>query len=251
MNKLYILYAIVVLVALALLFSLLALSNSRFSKLNTSSYKGTPAPYNPYAYDYHPVEAFSDEYPQKDAGPRLKIYAEANFRGATKTLDKSIVLEPEFSSKVRSIMVGPYTKATLFIGKNYNGKSVSFDNDHDLWLEVPLFKGEQKEFSNGIKSIKLDIVQPYIIAYTQNNLGGFSKIFHEKHPILGTEWENKIKSLVVSPYTQVTLYRRAGLSPDPKDIVPIKNTTPNEMKIQYVGREVDGNIRSLKVEKLF
>jgi hypothetical protein len=250
MNK-YILYAIAVVIALAVLFLLLKLSNSRFQTLKLS-YKGTPAPYNPYVYDYHPVEGFTDvEDALKDAGPRAKIYTEQNFKGNTKTLEKNVVLDANFASKIKSLMVGPYTKVTIYIGRNYSGESISFDNDHDLWLEIPLFKGQQSKFSNNVKSIKLEIVEPYVIAYTQNNLGGFSKIFHEKHPILGTEWERKIKSLVISPYTKVTLYKRAGLSPDPSDVDPITNSTANEMKINYVGREADGNIRSLKVQKLF
>jgi hypothetical protein len=242
-------YALIILMLFVFLIVFSLLSNSRFTDLQVS-HKGVfvPTAYNPYAREYHPVEGFEERNPFKDAGPRLTVFAREGQQGDKMAFEASMVdLSPhKWQNKIQSLRLGPYTKATFFTSPQFRGDALVINNDQDVTYELVKFKGDDVKFRNRIQSFKLEVVMPYAIAYGGQNLGGISKIFHEKHSVLGS-WERKIQSFKISPLTKVTLYTSPAFGGTSEVLT---NATSEEQKVGYLGPKMDGKIRSLKVETL-
>lgn len=238
MKRQVVLYVLIALVFVSLLFLLKWCSHARFQSL----YAGAlPKPYDPY-------ERFAN--PPIDAGPYINVYTSTNGQGNMTTFTSGVsnVSSTNLNGSIMSFDIGPHTRATFFSGINQGGKTVVYENKQDMLLQVPNFQ-EDYMVGNAL-SFKLEIIEPYMIAYSGQNLGGASKIFSGSVPLLTKEWNNQIQSFSVSPFTKVTLFSGAGFDPSGTQ-KEYSNPTETVRNVLYVGSAWQTQVSSLKIEALF
>jgi len=234
------LYVLITLVALLMIAVLSYLSRSRFDDFQLRY----PQPYNPYISTFQPFETFDQLDPFKDASAEVQIFEGESYTGAQLSFTSD---QRQLSQKVNSFKLGPFSKITFYEKPNFGGISTTYTNAHDFVLEIPEFNNENTKFKGIIKSFKLQIIQPYAIAYTQTNLGGISKIFAGSVPVLSDTWKKHIQSLVLSPYTKITIFDTQAFKGKHQEFV---NATQSISKIGFVGNDWKDNISSLKVESI-
>jgi hypothetical protein len=253
-------YAFITIAAIAvfivLLIILMQLSESRFSKFNfniqQSSMTLGPTPFNPYDASHYPLEMFEEHSPYKSAGPRLTFYDEENMN-ASKLRGNKIEYEASVtdigSFKPLSLVLGHYTKAEFYSSPNFRGKIVKkLENNKDAEMVIQEFKGDFKVLANSIRSVRLSIIAPYAIVYTEENNGGSSKIIRDNVPILNSRWNDRIESLVLSPFTRIKLYEHSNYRGAVKVYT---NDTSEVQKIGFVGADFTDKTSSIQVESLF
>lgn len=234
------------LILIVFLAGLKYLSETRFSNI---IYQG-PLPYDPF-------EMFV-EY-EEDAGPEVSVFLEENMRGQSKEfkasqsdLRKFAIDKTSLNDNIRSLKIGPFTKVTLYEHINFAGKIITYENKQDIIMDIP--KIDDVALEKKASSIKVELYEPHVIAYTGDNLGGLSKIYSGTIPVLSEPFNKKIVSLKFSPHTKVTVFAGRGYKkespsqPEPKEFI---NNTSKDMAIKFVGSEWAKNIASMKVEKLF
>ena len=229
-------YGIAIVLVVVVLFYLKQLSNSRFTFYHT-----VPSPYDPYEY-------FTDIYlGQPDAGAYVTLYDQAGNIGTPTTFYKS---EPDIQSHTpQSFDLGPYTSAVFFDEPNYQGNRGHYENASNVLVKIPQFK-EVALQKGSVRSVKLEILQPYAIVFSQQNLGGSSMIVRGNVPTMTGEWANKVVSLSISPKTKVTVFALPGFDPLGKKKV-FENYTNTDLAVKYVGAEMVSLVNSIKVEALF
>jgi phenylpyruvate tautomerase PptA (4-oxalocrotonate tautomerase family) len=212
-------------------------------------YRG-PLPYDPF-------EMFVEF--EEEAGPQVTVFLQQNLSGPSKTFKSSqydlrkIAIDKDIlNDNIRSLKIGPYTKVTLFEHMNYKGNHVTYENKQDIIMDIT--KIDNQLLDKKASSIKIELVQPYAITYTGDNLGGLSKVYSGNVPVLSEPFSKKIVSLKLSPYTKLTFFAGRGdkketqQDPEPKVFT---NNTQHDKHINFVGAEWNKKIASLKIEKLF
>lgn len=214
------------------------LSNSRFTFVSSSA----PRPYDPYEYFYDGGVVIP-----ADAGPYVDLFSTPNLQGTPiATLTSSVATVPSALTNTYSLDMGPYTRATLTDVQGV--ETVTYENNHDFVLQVPQFS--DTPVAGNLGSVRLEIITPYAIVYTEPNLGGYSKILSGNTPNLDATWANNIVSMIIAPYAKVTLYDTPGFS-----VVGNSKTFSNNggtrMTVKYVGTQMESAVQSVKVEALF
>lgn len=237
MKKL-LLYVVFFTIVVAMLYFLKFMSESRFT------FK-TISPYDPSGrYD---LEKF-DMMPFPDAGPYVNLYTQPSNTGTYTTISKSANSLPV--QNILSFDLGPYTRATFYNASDFRGGKGIYENNRDFVLQVPAFNEQQLQ--NEVGSVKVEILNPYAIVYSQQNLGGTSKIMHGNVPTLDSTWQNNIVSMIVSPFSKVTLFSQPGyLTQAPALSKEYVNSSSTPMVVKYVGSQMASAIMSLKTEQLF
>lgn len=230
---------------------LLHLSESRFTRLTLAKPNVSyPQPHNPYDSSLYPVEMFEETSPYKSAGPRLTLYDQVNrnssdLKGNKVTYEESVKDIANFNAL--SLVVGPYTQAEIFSFPHFRRSSFKLKNDKDVDMVIQEFKGDFKALANGIRSVKLSIIAPYVIVFTEQNNGGISKIIRKNVPILEGKWNDSIESLLLSPYTRVKLFEHSNYRGGTKVYT---NDTGVQQMIGFVGADFTDKTSSLQVESL-
>jgi hypothetical protein len=252
-------YFVLVIIATLLLLFVKNLSDMRFNSVSV------PIPFNESPYQaplfqqYQPLEKFEEaknappSVVYVDAGPFITVFDNEDLLGNSKSYTGSVDRLDGFNDKVRSFILGPYTKVTFYQDNNHTGRPVTYENKQDLNLEVRKFIDAdpiKRSFISGkVSSLKLSIVEPYAIAYSGQNLGGQnSKILSGNIPVLDAKWEKKIQSFKISPFTRVTIYSNRSFGGQSK---VYDNASSEEVNMNFVGTWWQDKIASLKVEKMF
>jgi hypothetical protein len=216
---------LIVLVSFVLLYLLRQLSNSRHEKF-TETVVNIPV----------------------DASAYVTLYDQVNSGGNAITFrDNKNILDASWNRKVAALGLGPYTKITLYDSPNFKGNSVEYVNKQDIVYQVKEIKDSMQ---NKVSSFVIQLLEPHIIAFSQTNLGGYSKVFSGKVPVLGTDWSGKVVSFTMSPYTKVTVYSRQGFDKTGDSKVYVNNTGTKK-NVKFVGIKWKNAVNSIKIERTF
>lgn len=244
----------VIVVSVIMLFSsllfLMWISDSRFSALTQKlsfSHKAVPEAFNPYIAQYHPIETFEELNPFKEARAKVTLYNRVN-RNPQALEGRSIEIDKDTTDvgqlDTRSIVLGPFTKVELYTSANYRGTPTKIINDKDEILLVSELNKEYTPLAGKIRSVKLEIIYPYAIVFTEVNNGGISKIVRGNIPVLIDRWRS-ITSMKLPPYTKISLYTENAYRGKPKTY---ENATSTMRTIGFIGNDMNNRVRSVQVE---
>lgn len=197
----------------------------------------------------HLYENFDDLMPV-DASAYINVYSAVGTKGNSATVRNSVsnLGVVGWNEAILSFELGPYTKATFYEHANYSGKHATYQNTQDVVLGVPQFA--EQELGKRVSSVKLEIIEPYVIVYSQQNLGGNSKIYRGHVPTLDETWNKSVVALRLSSFTKVTLYSGQGFDKNSK-VKEFTNTSSATRDIRYVGNDLRDSIQSFKVEQTY
>jgi hypothetical protein len=238
-------YIIIFSVLLILLVAIKFLSDSRYNSILSS-----PIGYSrPDTFgSYEGYEDVANKFAPVVGSPVLIVFSQENNLGNTSrfTGEQSNLVKYGFNDRINSFTLGPYSRVKFYEHVDFQGRAVTYSNQQDLNLNITTFK---EDFMKGqASSFKLELIEPYIIAYDGQNLGGSkTKVFGRSSPIL-TTWDKQLVSFIISPFTKVTVYDKGGFSGNAKEF---KNSTSVPSKILYVGSDWINRILSIKIEQLF
>ncbi len=193
----------------------------------------------------HYVDLESQSILQKTS-PVMITYDKLDFQGDKKvfrqSMDSSLLKKNNWNNRIKSISLSPFTRAILY-EQEYYGESYEFENDQDTIKSINL----PDEISAKISSFKLELIEPYIILYEFENLGGKSKIFRMNIPIIDST-DIQPNSMVISPYTNILLFDDRNYSGDMKSIT---NKTDKPYIVKYIGGDWHERLKSIKIAQMF
>lgn len=184
-----------------------------------------------------------------EAGPVLTLYSQENLHGNIVQFvsEQNNLNTVGFNDMTKSFKLGPYTRVVFYEHPNFQGRSATYENKQDLVLEIKAFKEEHMK--GKASSFRLDLVSPYVIAYTGSNRGGdLSKVFSSNIPSLNATWNKKIMSFKLSPFTRVQVFDKGGYKGATKEFT---NPSQNVINIDFVGNDWKNKIASMKIEKVY